>query len=97
MVLFLDIEAVPPQVQALCSIAVWYSPAISIIGYDVRFYHPQLDMQNVIRRVGANQTFYIVQDEDKMIAEQEDLYVQVIKVNKDLKSRLIPLTSFMYM
>ena len=31
------------------------------------------------KRVGANQTFYIVQDKDvKMSAKQEDIYVQVI-------------------
>ena len=31
------------------------------------------------KRVGANRTFYIVQDEDvKMSAKQEDIHVQVI-------------------
>ena len=72
----------PPQVQALCSVVVWYSPEVScgdITGYDVRFFSPQLDSQNVTKRVGANRTFYIVQDEDvKMSAKQEDIHVQVI-------------------
>ena len=76
-----DIAAPPPQVQALCSVVVWYSPEVScgdIIGYDVRFFHPQLLTQNVTRRVGANGTFHIVQEEDKLDAKHGDLYVQVI-------------------
>ena len=77
-----SISIPPPQVQALCSVVVWYSPTVScgdIIGYDVRFFSPQLDSQNVTKRVGANRTFYIVQDEDvKMSAKQEDIHVQVI-------------------
>ena len=50
---------------------------IMITGYDVRFYSPQSDMENVIRHVGANRTFYIVQDEDKTVANLEDIFVQV--------------------
>ena len=82
---FLDVAIPTPQVLALCSVVVWYSPAAvscsDIIGYEVRFFSPQLalDSQNVTRRVGANQTFYIVQDEDRMSAIQEDIYVQVIQ------------------
>ena len=75
----------PPQVQALCSVVVWYSPEVSceeIIGYDVRLYHPQMDVQNVTRRVGANRTFYVIQDEDRLINKQE-LYVQVTVTHKD--------------
>ena len=71
----------PPQVQALCSVVVWNTPEVScgdIVGYDVRFFHPQLLTKNVTRRVGANGTFHIVQEEDKLDAKQEDLYVQVI-------------------
>ena len=67
---------------ALCSVVVWYRPEVpcgDIIGYDVRFFSPQLDSQNVTKRVGANQTFYIVQDKDKMSAKQEVIYVQVIQ------------------
>ena len=71
----------PPQVQALCSVVVWDNPAVScrdIIGYDVRFYSLQLVTQNVTRRVGANGTYYIVQDKDRLNIEQKDIYVQVI-------------------
>ena len=42
----------PPQVQALCSVVVWNGPEVScvdIIGYNVRFFHPQLLTQNVTR------------------------------------------------
>lgn len=86
---FLNTEAVPldpPQVLALCSVVVWYTPAVTsavdimITGYDVRFYSPQSDTENVIRHVGANQTFYIVQNEDKTVANLEDIYVQVIRL-----------------
>ena len=69
---------------ALCSVVLWYSPAVvspvdtMITGYDVRFYSPQSDTENVIRHVGANQTFYIVQNEDKTVTNLEYIYVQVL-------------------
>lgn len=101
---FLNTEVVPPQVLALCSIVVWYTPAVTsavdimITGYDVMFYSPQSDMENVIRHVGANQTFYIVQNEDKTVANLEDIYVQVIrsthKINVIHKSTPVLLHSF---
>ena len=84
--------------QALCSIVVWYSPTIfceGIIGYDVRFYHPQLVTQNITRRVGANGTFYIIQDKDSLINKQEH-YVQVhlllilSRVDKRVSNSSIP-------
>ena len=54
-----SISIPPPQVQALCSVVVWYSPEVScgdIIGYDVRFFSPRLrlDSHNVTKRVEAN-------------------------------------------
>ena len=82
---FTAVTAPPPQVQALCSIVVWYDPEPvfcgDIVGYDVRFFHPELLAQNVTRRVGANGTFYVVQEEDGLAkdARQKDLYVQVAK------------------
>ena len=65
--------------QALCSVVVWYSPEVScdgISGYDVRLYHPQSAQQSVTRRVGANGTFYIVKDEDRLVNDH-DTQVQV--------------------
>jgi hypothetical protein len=83
----LDIEAPPPpQVLALCSVVVWYSvEAVSIVddtitGYDVRFYSPQSNTQNMIKHVGANRTFYIIQSEDKTVANPDDIYIQVIQI-----------------
>ena len=71
----------PPEVQGLCSIVVWYSPAVScegISGYDVRLYSPKSEHQNLTRRVGANGTFYIIKDEDRLaMAGSEDSHVQV--------------------
>ena len=82
--IFAAVAVPPPQVQALCSIVVWYDPepvfCEDIVGYDARFFHPQLFIQNVTRRVGANGTFYIIQEEDGLDANQKDLYVQVAKV-----------------
>ncbi len=67
--------------QTLCSVVVWYDPDISceymIIGYDVRFYSLQSGTKNVTRRTEANQTFYIIQDEDGL-ADKHDINVQVI-------------------
>ena len=67
-----------PEVQGLCSLVVWYSPAVScegIVGYDVRLYSPQSVYQNLTRRVGANGTFYIIKNEDKLAVAET--YVQV--------------------
>ena len=65
--------------QALCSVVVWYSPDVScdgISGYDVRLYHSQSAQQNVIRSVGANRTFYVINDEDRL-ADTLETRVQV--------------------
>lgn len=77
--LFVDIS-ISIQVQALCSVVVWYNPDVScermITGYDVRFYSLHSDTKNVTRRTGANQTFYIIQNEDGL-ADKHDINVQV--------------------
>ena len=66
--------------QALCSVVVWYNPDVSceymINGYDVRFYSPQSDTKNVTRHTEANQTFYIIRDEDRL-GDKHDINVQV--------------------
>ena len=52
-----------------------------IIGYDVRLYSPQSVHQNLTRRVGANGTFYIIKDEDKLaMAGSDDTHVQVLHI-----------------
>ena len=70
--IFAAVTAPPPQVQALCSVVVWYDPELvfcgDIVGYDVRFFHPELLAQNVTRHVGANGTFYVIQEEDGLDA-----------------------------
>ena len=69
----------PPEVQALCSVVVWYQPDLScehITGYNVRLFNPQSTHQDVIRYVGANRTFYIVKDEDRLDAN-DAIHVQV--------------------
>ena len=49
-----------------------------ISGYDVRLYSPKSEHQNLTRRVGANGTFYIIKDEDKLAMDgSEDTHVQV--------------------
>ena len=48
-----------------------------IHGYDVRLYQPESSHQNVTRRVGSNQTFYIIKDEDKLGRTTEETYLQV--------------------
>ena len=73
----------PSSSSVFCCCVVVYSPGPEvsfgdIVGYDVRFYSPQLLTQNVTRHNGANQTFYIIQDEDRLDANQKDLYVQVM-------------------
>ena len=72
-----------PEIQALCSVVVWYSPEVpncdnNITGYDVRLYthNLQLPRQNLIRRVGSNGTFYITNDEDNL-DNSDETYVQV--------------------
>ena len=78
--IFLAPPPSPPEVQGLCSNVVWYSPEVScerISGYDVRLYNPQSVHQNLTRRIGANGTFYVIRDEDKL-AGSDETYVQVI-------------------
>ena len=68
----------PIGVQGLCSIVVWYSPAVScedIHGYEVRLYHPQSPHLNMTSFVGANGTFYMV-DEEKLVSSDET-FIQV--------------------
>ena len=84
--------------QALCSAVVWYDPEVScgnIGGYDVRLYDAQLVTQNTTRRVGANGTFYIIQDEDKLADEQE-LYVQVDLMSLVNQNLNIPCTYYRF-
>ena len=47
-----------------------------IRGYEVRLYHPQSAHPNMTSRVGANGTFYIV-EEEKLVSSDET-YVQVV-------------------
>ena len=68
----------PLGVQGLCSVVVWYSPLVScedIRGYEVRLYNPQSPRLNVTNCVGANGTFFII-DEEKLVSGDET-YVQV--------------------
>ena len=65
-----------PDVQALCSVIVWYRPDVpceGITGYDVRLYTLQSTQQSMTMHVGANATFYIVKAEDRLA----DNHVQV--------------------
>ena len=75
----LILEPPPPiRVQGLCSVVVWYSPAVScedIHGYEVRLYNPQSAHLNVTDHIGANRTFYIV-DADKLVSSDET-FIQV--------------------
>ena len=55
--------------KALCTVVVWYRPELpcdSITGYNVRLFNPQATDQSAVRDVGANSTFYIIKDEDKL-------------------------------
>ena len=55
--------------KALCTVVVWYRPELpcdSITGYNVRLFNPQAIDQSAVRHVGANSTFYIIKDEDKL-------------------------------
>lgn len=68
-----------PEVQGLCTVVVWYRPELpceSIIGYTVRFFNPQVTHQSTIRHVGANSTFYIIKDEDRLDT-MDSIHVQV--------------------
>ena len=71
----------PLRVQGLCSIVVWYSPAVQscedIHGYEVRLYStsPQSSHPNMTNRVGANRTFYMVEEEK--LPNSHETYVQV--------------------
>ena len=77
----------PPQpppslgVQGLCSIVVWYSPVVEscedVHGYEVRLYStsPQSSHLNMTNRVGANRTFYMVEEEK--LPNSHETYVQV--------------------
>ena len=52
-----------------------------ISGYEVRLYSPQSLHKNLTRRVGANGTFYILEDEDKLaMIGSEDTHVQVLHI-----------------
>ena len=53
-----------------------------ISGYDVRFYSSQQGSKNVTRSTGANQTFYIIQDEDGLV-DKHDINVQVSNVHSN--------------
>jgi hypothetical protein len=70
----------PIGVQALCSVVVWYSPEVSceetINGYEVQFYDPSFTQSNVTRYVGANRTFYVLTERDRLAGE--NTYVQVM-------------------
>ena len=56
-------------------------PCEGISGYDVRLYSPQSVHQNLTRHIGANGTFYIIKDEDKLaMAGSDDTYVQVCHI-----------------
>jgi hypothetical protein len=69
----------PVGVQALCSVVVWYSPEVSceekINSYEVQFYDANFTQSNVTRYVGANRTFYVLTEEDRLAGE--NTYVQV--------------------
>lgn len=69
----------PPEVQALCTVVVWYRPKLpceSITGYNVRLFNPQVTHQSTVRHVGANSTFYIIKDEDRLDI-MDTIHVQV--------------------
>jgi predicted transcriptional regulator len=70
----------PPEVQALCSVIVWYSPELyselTATGYDVLLFDSQQAYQNVSRRVAANGTFYITSDEERLTASHVQVLVQ---------------------
>ena len=69
----------PLGVQGLCSIVVWYSPAVQscedIRSYEVRLYNPQSSHPNMTNQVGANRNFYIVEEEK--LPNSHETYLQV--------------------
>ena len=68
----------PLGVQGLCSVVVWYSPVVScedICGYEVRLYNPRLSHLNVTNRIGANATFYIVDEEKPDSSDETNVQV----------------------
>ena len=68
-----------PEVQALCTVVVWYRPQLpcgSISGYNVRLFNPQMTRQSTVRYVGSNGTFYIIKDEDRQ-DRVDTIHVQV--------------------
>ena len=77
---YIIVHTAPPlRVQGLCSSVVWYSPEVpceDVHGYEVRLFHLHLAHQNVTSRVGANGTFYVV-DEEQLVSSDET-YVQVL-------------------
>ena len=55
-----------------------------ISGYEVRLYSPHSLHKNLTRHIGANGTFYILEDEDKLaMVGSEDTHVQVWHVKFD--------------
>ena len=61
-----------------CSVVVWRSPEVlceDIRGYEVRLYNSQSAHPNMTSRVGANENFYVV-EEEKLVSSDET-YVQV--------------------
>ena len=72
----------PFGLQVMCSVVTWYSPEVScennaeiINGYELRFYNSEVTEQNVTKYVGANRTFYVLTEEDKLAGDKT--YVQV--------------------
>ena len=77
-----------PEVKALsCSVVLWESglsdsdSSVScedIVGYDVRLYHPESEHRNVTRRVEADRTYYLIDDDDKLANINYETLVQVL-------------------
>ena len=68
----------PERVLGFCSVVVWRSLEVScedIRGYEVRLYNSQSAHPNMTSRVGANENFYVV-EEEKLVSSDET-YVQV--------------------
>ena len=49
-----------------------------IRGHEVRLYHPQSAHPNVTSRVGANENFYVVKEDNQL--NSDETYVQVVTV-----------------
>ena len=52
-----------------------------IHGYEVRLYNPQSPDLNVTNRVGANATFYIVDEEKLVSSDETNVQVDVSSVS----------------